>query len=194
LKSSKLRKWLGVLGCLALGLGLVGLGFAYQNAKSLLTKDNGPVKADVIILLGGGWAERSERAAELFREGAAPRIIVSGENDCETNTFLLLNGGVPQNAIETECKSRSTRENALFTLPMLRKAGAHRVILVTTWYQSRRALACFRHYAPDLEFYSRPSLYGCDRKDWTRKSVAPLIRREFVKLPGYWVCYGVKPW
>jgi uncharacterized SAM-binding protein YcdF (DUF218 family) len=193
LKSAKIRKWLRVLG-LALALGLVGLGFVYQNAKSLLTKDSGPVKADVIVVLGGGRNERADRAAELYQEGAAPRIIVSGDDDCETNVFLLLKGGVPQSAIETECKSRSTRQNALFTLPMLRKAGAHRVIVVTTWYHSRRALACFRHYAPDIEFYSRPSLYASDRADWTRKSMSPYIRREFLKLPGYWVCYGVKPW
>jgi uncharacterized SAM-binding protein YcdF (DUF218 family) len=193
LKSAKIRKSLGVLG-LALALALVALGFAYQNAKSLLTKDSGPVNADVIIVLGGGWNERPDRAAELFRDGAAPRIVVSGDGDCDTNVFQLLKGGVPKSAIETECKSRTTRENALFTLPMLRKAGAHRVILVTTWYHSRRALACFRHYAPDIEFYSRPSFYASDRADWTRKSVAPYIRRELLKLPGYWVCYGVRPW
>jgi uncharacterized SAM-binding protein YcdF (DUF218 family) len=193
LKFNRIRKWLGAIG-VAVGLGLIGLGLAYQNAKALLTKESGPVKADVMIVLGGGWNERPDRAAELFQEGAAPRIILSGEGDCETNLLLLVKAGVPENVVETECKARSTRENALFTLPMLRKAGTHRVILVTTWYHSRRALACFRHYAPDIEFYSRPSFYACDRADWSQKAVAPYIRKEFVKLPGYWVCYGVRPW
>jgi uncharacterized SAM-binding protein YcdF (DUF218 family) len=193
LKSKRIHKWLGAIG-VAVGLGFIGLGLAYQNAKALLTKESGPVRADAMIVLGGGWNERPDRAAELFREGAAPRIILSGEGDCETNLLLLVKAGVPENAVETECKARSTRENALFTLPMLRKAGARRVILVTTWYHSRRALACFRHYAPDIEFYSRPSLYACDRADWSQKAVAPYIRKEFAKLPGYWVCYGVRPW
>ena len=74
LKSKRMRRCLGGLG-VALGLGLIGLGFAYQNARTLLAQDSGPVKADVIILLGGGWNERSERAAELFREGAARRLL-----------------------------------------------------------------------------------------------------------------------
>jgi len=176
------------------GLALIGLGFAYQNATALLTKDSGPVKGDVIVVLGGGWSERAGRAVELFQEGAAPRIIVSGEDDCEAKRLSLVQSGVPQDVVEMECKARSTRENALFTAPMLRKAGAHRVILVTTWYHSRRALACFRHYAPDMEFYSRPSLYASKRTDWKHKAVAPFIRNELVKLPGYWLCYGVKPW
>ena len=38
--------------------------------------------------------------------------------------------------------------------------GAQRVIIVTSWYHSRRALACFEHYAPDMKFYSRPSYFG----------------------------------
>jgi uncharacterized SAM-binding protein YcdF (DUF218 family) len=175
-------------------LVLVALGFAYQNARNLLSKDSGPVQADVIIVLGGGWNERPERAAELYRKGEGPRLIVSGRGDCDTNEFLLLKNGVPGAAISRECRSRSTRENALFTLPMLKEMGARRVIVVTTWYHSRRALACFRHYAPGIEFYSRPSYYGSDRAEWRQKAVAPFIRWEFAKLPGYWICYGVKPW
>ena len=172
----------------------MAFGFAYQDARNLLAKDSGPVQADAIIVLGGGWNERAERAAELYRDHAAPLVIVSGRGDCETNRTVLIQGGVPPDAIELECNSSSTRENALFTLPILRQKGAHNVIIVTTWYHSRRALACFRHYAPEINFYSRPSFYAADRSEWNRKSVAPYIRREFIKLPGYWVVYGVKPW
>lgn len=193
LNHQRLRKWLGAFA-LALALLLVAWGLAFQNAKRLLSQDSGPVKADVIILLGGGWNERPERAAELFHEQAAPKIILTGRGDCETNRSVLLANGVPVEAIESECKSRSTKENALFTLPMLHAMGAHRVILVTTWYHSRRSLACFRHYAPDIQFYSRPSFYGSDRSEWKPKSISPFIRKEFLKIPGYWVCYGVRPW
>jgi uncharacterized SAM-binding protein YcdF (DUF218 family) len=173
----------------------VAFGIAYYNSNALLTIDSGPVKADAIVVLGGGWNERSQRAAELFKDGAAPKIIVTGKGDCAINLALLERAGVPGEAIQTECDARSTRENALLTLPLLRKAGAHRVILVTTWYHSRRALACFKHYAPDVQFYSEPSLYAADeRRDWRRKGVASYICKELLKIPGYWVCYGVKPW
>lgn len=190
-KPPRCRKWLAVAGIL-LGLLLLGQMVAFYNAPSLLTRDSGPVKGDVIIVLGGGSSERSERAAELFREGAAPRIIITGEGDCETNFELLLAGGVPKDAIEIECNAESTRQNALFTLPMLQKDGAHRVILVTTWYHSKRALSCFRRYAPGIEFYSRPSLYAIQRSERRHNAIA--VWKELWKIPGYWICYGVKPW
>jgi uncharacterized SAM-binding protein YcdF (DUF218 family) len=191
--ASKTRKCLGALAVF-LALALVAAGFAFQNARTLFSMDSGPVKADMIIVLGGGGSERPEQAAELFREQAAGGVIVSGRGDCDTNRAILINGGVPAEAIETECESRSTKQNALFTLPMLRRKQAHRVILVTTWYHSRRALTCFRHYAPGIEFYSRPSFYGSERAEWKGKGVRPYIWKEFLKVPGYWLVYGVRPW
>jgi uncharacterized SAM-binding protein YcdF (DUF218 family) len=190
----RICRWVIRGGALLLCCVLLGFSFAYQDARNLLSKDSGPVQADAIIVLGGGWNERAERAAELYREGAAPLVIVSGCDDCETNRTVLTESGVPNEAIELECNSGSTRENALFTLPILKQKGAHNVIIVTTWYHSRRALAVFRHYAPELNFYSRPSFYAADRSEWKRKSLSRYIRNEFIKLPGYWVVYGVKPW
>ena len=89
--------------------------------QPFLCVDSGPVKADVIVVLGGGLHERPERAAELFKEHAAPRIIVSGLGDCENHRRLLLQAGVPANVIEMETQSRTTRENAQFTVKLLRE-------------------------------------------------------------------------
>ena len=150
-------------------------------------------KADVIVVLGGGWPDRSERAAALFKEGEAPKILVSGFGDCESNEKLLERNGVTNTAIILEPKSRTTRENAEFSIPLLRQIGAHHVIIVSSWYHSRRALACFEHYAPDITFYSRPSYYGYLRAEWRSKGIGSFVKSEYVKLLGYWVCYGVCP-
>jgi uncharacterized SAM-binding protein YcdF (DUF218 family) len=158
-----------------------------------LTVDSGPVKADVLVLLGGGSHERSERAAELFKEHAAPRIIVSGYGDCEINRHLLVAVGVPASVIAVENKSKTTRENAQFTVRLLREQQLKRVILVTSWYHSRRALACFRHDAPDIKFYSRPSYFASARADWSHHRIGSRVRLEYVKLLGYWIRYGVSP-
>jgi hypothetical protein len=72
-------------------------------------------------------------------------------------------------------------------------AGAKRVIIVTSWYHSRRALHTFQHYAPDIQFYSRPAYFGYPRTQWSRAGISGYIRAEYVKLAGYWVCYGVWP-
>jgi len=37
-------------------------------------------------------------------------------------------------------------------IPLLRSAGAHRILLVTSDYHTRRAGKVFRRAAPDLEF------------------------------------------
>jgi uncharacterized SAM-binding protein YcdF (DUF218 family) len=159
--------------------------------KQVLTVDSGEVKGDVLVVLGGGSMERVGRAVELFQAGAAPKIICTGLGDCESNKRELVAAGVPESAVGTECASHNTYQNAKYTAPLLRQLGARRVILVTTWYHSRRALASFRHCAPDLEFFSRPSYLGYDSPD--RAVVRNYMRLEYPKLLGYWVVHGVGP-
>jgi uncharacterized SAM-binding protein YcdF (DUF218 family) len=151
------------------------------------------VTAEVIVVLGGGQHERPERAAELYHQHAAPRILITGAGDDEINHFILRQAGVPASDIEVESNSLTTCENAEFTLKLLRAEHVHRVILVTSWYHSRRALKTFEHFAPDLEFYSRPSYFAFDRAEWTTRGNGRRMRLEFLKLPGYWLRYGVNP-
>jgi uncharacterized SAM-binding protein YcdF (DUF218 family) len=160
--------------------------------QHFLIVDSGPVKADVIVVLGGGSHERPERAAELFKERTAPCIIVSGFGDCEINRRVLVETGVPDSVIELESQSRTTKENAQFTIKLLRDQKLNRVVLVTSWYHSRRALATFQHFAPEIKFYSRPSYFAFARKDWSR-NFTKRIYLEYAKLPGYWIRYGVWP-
>lgn len=195
---------------LRLGLSVAGLlillaAVLWLFPEQILTVDSGPVKADVLVVLGGAGPDRTERAAQLFKAGEAPRILVSGWGDCLANQHLLERDGVPAGDIILECRSRTTRENAKFSIPLLRALNARRVIIVTSWYHSRRALRCFEHYAPATRFYSRPSYYGyvgrTDKENQptarTRKAEWKVVRgyadSEYLKLLGYWVCYGVCP-
>jgi uncharacterized SAM-binding protein YcdF (DUF218 family) len=181
---------------LALGAALLlvlGLTAVFLFPQQVLVIDNGRTQADAIVLLGGGSGERPTRAAELFRAGVAPRIIVSGAGDAGGNRLLLMNRGVPSSAIELEPNSKTTKENAQFSIPLLRAEGAERVVVVTSWYHSRRALKCFRHYASDIQFYSSPSYFGFARADWSRENLRRRIRAEYIKTLGYWLCYGICP-
>jgi uncharacterized SAM-binding protein YcdF (DUF218 family) len=180
-----------VIATFVLLLALVVAAIVFP--QKFLCVDSGPVQADAIVVLGGGSAERPERAAELFKEHAAPRLIVSGLGDCEINRHLLMEDGVPAKAIEMESQSRTTRENAQFTVKLLREQKLRRVILITSWYHSRRALACFQHYAPEIEFFSRPSYVAYARADWPGRRFARRVYLEYPKLFGYWIGYGVCP-
>ncbi len=181
---------IATLTAVALSLGIAAFLFPQQ----ILTVDSGDVKADVMIVLGGLAVDREERGAELFKAGAAPKILVSGIGDADSDVRLLEKFGVPANVITKEDRSTSTLENAEFSAPLLRQMGAHHVILVTTWYHSRRALACFEHFAPDITFYSRPS-YCCYRRgEWNWLRISGSEKSEYLKLAGYWVWYGVRPY
>ncbi len=168
-------------------------GAALLFPQPFLCVDSGPVKADAIVVLGGGSHERPERAVELFKEHAAGCVIISGMGDGEASRRRLLEAGVPAAAITLENQSRTTKENAQFTVKMLRDQKVKRVIVVTSWYHSRRALACFRHYAPEIAFFSRPSYFASSRADWLHNRIGARIRLEYAKLLGYWVRYGVCP-
>lgn len=180
-----------IVGSLAMVVLLLASGFIFP--QQVLVIDDGQVKGDVMVLLGGGAGERPARAVELFRAGVAPKILVSGAGDAEGNRLLMMHRGVPATAISLEPNSRTTRENAQFSIPQLRAMGAKKIIVVTSWYHSRRALKCFRHYAPDLVFASCPSYHGFPRAEWSHERLRQRIRIEYVKLIGYWVCYGVCP-
>ncbi len=166
---------------------------AYFYPQNFLCVDSGEVSADVLIVLGGGAFERAARAADLYSRHNAPAIILTGAGDDIINWRILREDGVPAKAIQIENKSETTRENALYTIKLLRKEHVHRAILVTTWYHSRRAFKTFEHYAPDIRFYSRPSYFGLARADWKRTNTTRRMRLEFLKLPGYWIRYGINP-
>jgi hypothetical protein len=162
-----------VIGILSLLAALALAGFSFP--RQILCVDSGDVHADALVVLGGGGLERPSRAAELFHSGTAPRIVV------------------PASAIELECNSKTTRENAEFSIALLRKRGAKSAIIVTSWYHSRRALRCFRHYGPDIQFYSRPSCVAYTRAEWRGAGSWGYIRSEYEKLVGYWLRFGICP-
>jgi uncharacterized SAM-binding protein YcdF (DUF218 family) len=186
------RKWLLRIALALFTAFLLLAAVAILVPQQFLCVDSGPMQASVIVVLGGGQRDRSERAAELFKQRAAPLIIVSGAGDDQIHREILMQAGVPAAVIEVEGKSTTTRENAEFTVELLRAEKIRRVILVTSWYHSRRALKTFEQQAPEMKFYSRPSYFGLGRKDWSR-AMAKRIYLEYLKLAGYWIRYGVCP-
>jgi len=187
------RKWLLRVGLVLFALLVLLAAAALLYPKKFLCVDSGSVRADVMVVLGGGSHDRPERAAELFKERIAPRILVSGLGDCAIYRQSLIQAGVPSQAIQMEDQSRTTRENAILGIHLLRLQGVRRVIIVTSWYHSRRALACFEHYGPEIQFYSCPAYFANTRPDWMHHGLAHRIYLEYPKLLGYWMCYGISP-
>jgi uncharacterized SAM-binding protein YcdF (DUF218 family) len=106
--------------------------FVIAYPQLALTIDSGDVKGDVMVVLGGQYQERAPHAEKLYAEHAAPRILISGQDDYLITANWLETHGVPANVITLEPRSRTTYENAEFSVPMLRQMGAKRVIIVTS--------------------------------------------------------------
>jgi uncharacterized SAM-binding protein YcdF (DUF218 family) len=162
---------------------------AFVFAKNLLCIQSGPRHGEVIVVLGGESVDRANQALELFQEGAAPSIIVSGDGDTSPIVQQLVQGGVPPKAIELESQSRNTKENAEFTVRLLKKKGVHRAIIVTSWFHSRRALNTFCFFAPEIRFSSVPT-----HQNQTWPGEATHIYQEYLKTVWYYFRYGISPW
>jgi uncharacterized SAM-binding protein YcdF (DUF218 family) len=177
-----------VLACIAAVVASL-----FFSANILLVED-APAQGDAIVVLGGETVHRPARALELYQQGAATNVFISGEGDCEGVRITLEGKGVPASAIRLECESRTTRENAKFTVPLLRAQNAKRVIIVTSWFHSRRALHCFQHYAPEIQFISRPTNADLPRHHWPAKWERKRILTEYVKVMYYWIRFGISSW
>ena len=168
---------------------VVGLYFS----KQILCVSNGPANGDVLVVLGGESIHRPHRAVELFQHGVAPRILVSGTGDClEVRTYLV-GKGIPEMQVELECASQNTKQNAEFSVRILREHKVKRAIIVTSWFHSRRALKCFRHFAPEIEFTSSPTSDDLPRSHWPNRYERGWVLNEYLKLGYYWIRYGIAP-
>jgi len=109
--------------------------------------EDAPEKADAIFLLGDDNypADRATRAAELYREGWAPRIIACGRflrtyaSIAELMQRDLTDRGVPSDAIQRmPSLAANTREEAVLLRRLADRQHWRRVIVVTSNYHTRR--------------------------------------------------------
>jgi len=184
---------IGVVALLSLLLATLAAVAGLYWAVPLLTIEDRPVKADAEVILGGEPYYRPPRALEIFQKGFASNIVVSGHGDADEVRIWFKAKGVPASVIHVERNSRNTQQNARFTVPLLRTQHSKRVIIVTSWFHSRRALACFRKAAPEIEFISLPTVADRPRTRWPNRYERGMVLREYLKLAGYWVRYGVRP-
>jgi uncharacterized SAM-binding protein YcdF (DUF218 family) len=191
--TGRVRKRLLFLLAAALACAAAVLASLFFSSN-LLVLESPPATADVMVVLGGETVHRPVRALELYQQGAATNVIITGQGDCESVRTMLAGKGVPADAIQMECASRTTRENALFTIPLLRAQHVRRAIIVTSWFHSRRALHCFRHFAPEIEFISLPTTADLPPHHWPSKWERRWVLSEYAKLLYYRLRFGIPPW
>ncbi|NJL22179.1 MAG: YdcF family protein [Leptolyngbyaceae cyanobacterium SM1_3_5] len=123
--------------------------------------------ADAIVVLGGGvkpqipprpWVDVHEAGdrvlygAQLFREGKAPFVIMSGgridwkgggPSESADMAKIAIALGVPESAILQDPTSLNTYENAVNVRKILQERGLRRILLVTSAMHMPRSLLIF---------------------------------------------------
>lgn len=155
-----------------------------------------PEKADYIMIPGSGYGELSLEAARLYHLGYAEQIIVSGrysklipafegpvspaeyagkkyETEADFHSHVMMDQGVPEEAIIKEEEATFTYENALYIRKMLQSHYGfdpdkkYKVLLVTQAFHARRSLMYFQYVFPNVTFLCQPAMtQGINRENW----------------------------
>lgn len=164
--------------------------------------------ADAIFVLAGTRAQRWLEAADLYREGYAPTIVLSpgiiesGEfwlrahgipfpTDAELARDAMVKMGIPSSAIVTPLHNiDNTAAEGLLLRTLSRDHHWTRVIIVTSKYHTRRAGFAFRRAleGTGVAIIVRASRY--DDADparwWHHRSDLRFVLLEWEKLMAYW--------
>ena len=147
---------------------------AARDAIVVLGARLGPGDALTAVL-----AERVRVAAQLFADGAAPRVIATGgvtgrarRAEADVIAEALVAAGVPREAIAIEAFARTTADNARLTATLLPRAP--RVWLVTQPFHARRAEHLFRAVGLDARAW-----VSTDLQDREPRRALRWIAREY---------------
>ena len=124
-----------------------------------------PKKADCIVGFGNFNTNIARRAADLYHQGYAPKILFTGGLGRNTEGLLpepeavrfakvAMECGVPECDIILEDKSTNTKENIDFTRNKLMELSLphERILGVHQPFMERRITAAIGVYWPELEF------------------------------------------
>ena len=164
-------------------------------------------KAPAMIVLAGGTepqeyprqtaevngaGDRVLYAAHLYREGAAPLILLCGGNipwmdtsiasPSEDMANLLVEIGIPKDALLLETTSQNTSENAANCAGMLKEKMISKAILVTSAAHMPRSMMMFADQG--LEVIPAPTDYAVTEESWAQLWKAPGANLLTNLMPG----------
>jgi uncharacterized SAM-binding protein YcdF (DUF218 family) len=194
---------------------IVGMGGWVLIAPSLATcliVERPLDHADAIILLSGSavYKERAKKAAELYKEGVAPRIFITDDGgrtgwlDSEQKNLpfveleqrdLIARGVSPEAITVLPGVVSGTDDEAKAILAEIDVRPIGSLLIVTSAYHSRRALRTFDKilagkgvtiglmHAPNGERTPDPGFWWLSPRGWQT------VAGEYVKSVVYWVFY-----
>ena len=187
--------WLSLVGLQTGDCGLCELG-------AWLTLPPRVEAADAIVVFGGDH-RRLQPAIDLYRAGVAPALWYTGasaESELPTRDHaqvahdMAVAQGVPGEAI-TLLATANTWEDGQQIAELAQARGVDSLLVVTSWYHSRRALCVLQYHMADsgIQVYYQPAATGdFDASNWWQSASSyRLINRELSKLIFYRLNYGI---
>lgn len=162
----------------------------YDVLTDFIFVEHVPERADYIFIPGSGYGELAVKAAELYRQGYAEKIVVSGrysilgdgfagplsppeyvgrryETESGFMAAVLVEHGVPDTAIIQETQATYTYENAIYTRKLLGTERVKKALLVCQTFHARRSLLYYQQQFPDTEFCVCPAVTReITRENW----------------------------
>ena len=185
-------------------LGLLVLVLAYFAVTTTLVarwmgKDERP-RVDAIVVLGAAqydgrpsaiYQARLEHAVELWRDDVAPLLVFTGGKE-QGDRFTeggsgarwAIQRGVPERAVLTEERSRTTYQNLAGARQLLERrdpGGQHRIVVVSDPFHMFRAV----RQAADLGMDAYPSPTRTSPISASRLKLTELVLREDLAIAGY---------
>jgi uncharacterized SAM-binding protein YcdF (DUF218 family) len=182
----KTPKWL-LLSFLAAIFILVGLR-AFTRAGLWVAEADRPGKAEVIVCLDG--TERIKKAAELYHQGLAPKVILTAGKDKKD----LVQLGIPENRITLAEWPTTTYQEALAVKSMVHPSGMRSAIVVSDPYHLKRVRWTFRQVLKDapVKWYFVSSDMPWDGRGWWREGqTRVVVALEISKMAYYRVVHGL---
>lgn len=189
-------KRLGILTLAVVGLAAT-LALTYGSllnaaGRFLIVRDRLEPGDAIIVLSGARRDERVRQAAELYRAGYAPLVILSGGEEMagisipELQRRQALAHGIPASALLLEGNSTSTAEQAEMLRPILEGRRARRALVVTSSFHTRRTrylfAKVFRGSAVEIRVYPVQQDFYSPVQWWTREQDTEIVVLEYIKL------------
>jgi uncharacterized SAM-binding protein YcdF (DUF218 family) len=167
------------------------------SVGSYLVRSVPPEKADLVVVLGGDFSgNRILKAAELVRQGYAPRVLVSGpggaygRHESDLAIPFAVSAGYPETYfIPFEHNAHSTFEEAEAIVPKVHDLNAGHVLLVTSDFHTRRAGNIFRALGPDITWsvVAAPDSYFSAQGWWLNREGRKTAAIEWAKTVAEWI-------
>jgi hypothetical protein len=161
-----------------------------------------PSKADAIVILGGGKGDRVKKSLDLYREGYARNIVLTGiklshakshQGMTDSRAEFLIKHQVRLEEISYLIPSENSWEEAQSTQRMMQQRGWKDVIVVSDPPHMLRLSyswgKAFRGYPKHFTLVATEPAWWSPLTWWDNKTSAIFVLSEFLKLSYYAVSY-----